>query len=68
MEVDLKRENPQFREDLYFAISNPIRLKFYTQVEDRDGNHAVKFQLLAPLDQEIGTVTKLPKLTISRKC
>ena len=64
MGLDLKRENPQFREDLYFAISNPIRLKFYKQVEDRDRNLAVKFQLLDPLDQEIGTVTKLQKLTI----
>ena len=64
MVLDLKRENPQFREDPYFAISNPIRLKFYKQVEDRDRNLAVKFQLLDPLDQEIGTVTKLQKLTI----
>ena len=64
MGLDLKRENPQFREDLYFAISNPIRLKFYKQVKDRDRNLAVKFQLLDPLDQEIGTVTKLQKLTI----
>ena len=64
MGLDLKRENPQFREYLYFAISNPIRLKFYKQVEDRDRNLAVKFQLLDPLDQEIGTVTKLQKLTI----
>ena len=64
MGLDLKRENPQFREDLYFTISNPIRLKFYKQVEDRDRNLAVKFQLLDPLDQEMGTVTKLQKLTI----
>ena len=58
MEVDLKRENPQFRDVLYFAISNPIRLKFYTQVEDRDGNHAVKFQLPATHSHRVRIDTK----------
>ena len=68
MEGDLKMENPQFRDGLYFAISNPIRLKFYTEVEDRDGNHAVKFQLPAPLGHRLRAVTKLLKIEIFRKC
>ena len=68
MEGDLKMENPQFRDGQYFAISNHIRLKFYTEVEDRDGNHAVKFQLPAPLGHRLRAVTKLLKIEIFRKC
>ena len=68
MEGDLKMENPQFRDGQYFAISNHIRLKFYTEVEDRDENHAVKFQLLAPLGHQLRTVTKWIKIEIFRKC
>ena len=66
--MDLKSENPQFRDGLYFAISNPIRLKFYTEVEDRDVKHAVIFQLPAPLDHRLRAITKLQKIEIFRKC